>query len=123
MKDKSKITQRDFDFIVKNRGKLSQSKMADRFGVHRTYIARVQLLYLRNGVRTIQQFKDEVNGKNNAEYAAKRQEQKERSWEAQVDEGMEIYHFVMRRHKLPRKVIYQLLRSDFDDIQRMRKAA
>lgn len=122
MKGKSKLNQRTFDFIIQNRGKILQEVMSKRFGVSRSYISMVQLFNLRYGITTLQQFKDQNNRVTNTKYQTQSAQQKERSWENQVDEGIEIYHFVMRRHRLPRKIVYERLIAEMKE-QRLQKAA
>lgn len=137
------FTPEQIDFIKANKGKISQREIAKMLNssqgsvskfitghkeyynreVRRAYYkknkkkcnARSKKSYLKHRDKRLAKLKDE--------YHKKKLITDERSWEKQIDEGIEIYHFVMRRYKLPRKVIYQRLRKDFEDKYRMKKAA
>lgn len=125
MRSKSKITQKDFDFIINNRGKISCRKMGTMFGVHRNYPGRIQLFHSRYGITTIQEFKDIINNKQQVRYKIEKEQLEERSWPNQIDEGIETYQHVMRRYYAKKfwYVDYTQLRKDFEELQRLRKAA
>lgn len=120
---KPKITQKDFDFIIENRGKLLQTEIAKKIGIGNSHVGEIQRYHLRYGFTTIQEYRNQINLEQNSKYQATTQEKQTRCWETQVDEGVEIYHYVMRRHMKLRKDVYKQLRKDFEEMQRMKKAA
>lgn len=137
------FTPEQIDFIKANKGKISQREMAKMLGVSQGTISQVftgNTHYYKPEVRRVYyknnkskcnahsktyylKNKDSINSKLKDAYQKKKEQSDIRSWETQVDEGIEIYHFVMRRNRLPRKIVYQRLRKEFEDIQRLRKAA
>lgn len=122
---KSTITERDFKLIIDTKGTVSSTTLGKKFGVTRSQIAKLRCAHFKYGANSLEDIAEINRSWNKPYYEVRRERNKIRSWENQVDEGIEIYQHVMRRYYAKKfwYLDYKQLKVDFQDIQRMKKAA
>lgn len=136
------FTTEQLAFIKTNSGKISQREIANMLGVSQGTVSKAvtgrkeyynrevrRAYYKKNkkkcnarSKKSYLKHRDNRLAKLKDEYHKKKLITDTRTWEQRVDEGMEIYHFVMRRHRLPRRMVYERLIAEMKE-QRLQKAA